>query len=473
MSLSTIRTSAVFIAIVTLWVAGCGGGGAGSSVIPSQRHYVVGGSPTPTVSPTPGGSPSPGPSGSPTPKPSGSPSPGPSPTVRPSPTPMPTQTPGPIAQRHVLTSQDYTGLDNSAFTFAQVAPYVDWSVVAPSDNAAAQAAGIKTILYTDPNRVDASMPEYSNDETEFAHDCSGNRITITGMQAVTYLTDPTSTVLEGLWQQHVADYNQGGHAQYNVVFDDTPLVRSVSAYPCLFSQSAWLANQNIMNTELNYPIIFNGLGNLVNGVDQVSPAIALLPTSVGGDMEGCYSNYDGPDPMPTLRVWHTFENTEIEVLAAGKIFICRGFDNAPDTTSQPERMYMFASFLLTYDPALAIISPKFKPASNGFWIQPEDQLVALDPLNAQPLSIDQLSEGANVYGRQYKNCYYAGQWIGACATVVNSDSTGNSHPMPWTNLYHHTLVLSGGDILDGGTASVNGPAPPSMIPGTSAIIATQ
>jgi hypothetical protein len=91
----------------------------------------------------------------------------------------------------------------------------------------------------------------------------------------------------------------------------------------------------------------------------------------------------------------------------------------------------------------------------------------------QPSSIDQLSQGASVYGRQYKNCYYAGRWIGACASVVNSDYAAASHPMPWTNLYHHTLVLSGGDILDGGTASMNGPAPPSIIPGTSAIIVIQ
>jgi hypothetical protein len=132
---------------------------------------------------------------------------------------------------------------------------------------------------------------------------------------------------------------------------------------------------------------------------------------------------------------------------------------------------MYASFLLTYDPARAVFSPKFTPANSGFFIQPENQLVALDPVVMQPSSIDQLNEGPNVYGRQYKNCYYAGQWIGACAMVVNSDSGGQAHTMPWSNLYHHTLVLSGGDILDGGTASPGGPAPPALIPGTSAIIA--
>jgi hypothetical protein len=468
MSQSTIRSAAIIVAAIALSVAGCGGGGGGaSSVMPSQRHYGPGGSPTPTVSPTPGGSPSPGPSGSPTPKPSGSP------TVRPSATPTPTQTPGPIAQTHAITEQDYTGLQDPSFTWAQIAPYVDWSVVSSGDNANAQAAGIKTIIYTDPFRVDSSMPEYSNDESEFAHDCSGNRVTINGRQLTTYLTDPASSVLEGLWIKHVTDYNQGGHAQYNVVFEDSSVVHNVSAMPCGYSQPVWISEQNAMNIGMNYPIIFNGLGDLTNGLNQVSPAIELLPTTAGGMMEGCYSNMDGPDPMPRLTVWHTYEDTEIQVLAAHKLFVCRGLDTAPDTTSQPERIYMYASFLLTYDPALAIFSPKFTPVSNGFWIQPENQLVALDPVVVQPSSIDQLGEGTNVYGRQYKNCYYAGQWIGPCAAVVNSDTSHNAHPMPWPGQYHHTLVVSGGDILDGGTASMTGPAPPSQIDGTSAIILTR
>lgn len=329
------------------------------------------------------------------------------------------------------------------------------------------------MLYTDPNRVYDGSPEYSNDESEFAHDCSNNRITMNNTKQLTYLTDPTSSVLEGLWQQHVAFYNQISFAQYNAVFEDTPIVANVSSLPCGYVQSAWLAAQSTMITNLNYPLIFNGLGNLINGQDQVSPAIALLPASIGGSMEGCYSNADGPDPMPRLQVWHTYENTEIQVLASGKVFLCRGFNAAPDTISQVERLYMYASFLMTYDLNRAIISPKFTPANNGFWIQPENQLVALDPAIAHPSSIDQLAEGPNVYGRQYKNCYYAGQWIGSCATVVNSDSGGQAHPMPWTNVYHHTLVLSGGDILDGGIASTAGPAPPSQIPGTSAVIAIQ
>jgi len=128
------------------------------------------------------------------------------------------------------------------------------------------------------------MPEYSNDESEYSHDCYNNRITIKGMKTATYLTEPSSIVLGDLWKQHVELYNQIGNAQYTAVFDDTPIVKSVSALPCGYVQPAWIANQNAMNTELAYPVIFNGLANLANGPSQPSPAMALLPTSIGGMM---------------------------------------------------------------------------------------------------------------------------------------------------------------------------------------------
>ncbi|HEY5095013.1 MAG TPA: hypothetical protein VII69_07865 [Candidatus Eremiobacteraceae bacterium] len=436
MNQSKLHLGAVAIAIAALWAAGCGStSGGGGSIMP-QGGSLAGMTQGGTVHQLHG------------------------------------THPLTIAQMHVLTLQDNSSPQVPSFTWTQMAPFVDWTSVQPGSNAAAKAAGIKTMLYTDPNRVFAPMPEYSNDETEYAHDCNNSRITIKNSKTPTYLTQPTSTVLLGLWQAHVAFYNQIGNAQYDAVFEDTPIVRNVSAQPCGYLQSAWLANQNSMNTGLGYPIIFNGLANLANGSNQMSPAMALLPTSIGGDMEGCYSNAAGA-ALPDLKVWHTFENTEIQVLAAGKLFICRGFDNTPDTAAQVQRLYMYGSFLLTYDPALAIISPKFKPASNGFYVQPEDQLVALDPIITQPSSIDSLNQGTNVYARQYASCYYAGQSIGACATVVNSDRPTTPHPMPFAGVYQHTLVLSGGDILDGGTASTVGPAPATTIAGSTAIIEIQ
>ncbi|HLJ84283.1 MAG TPA: hypothetical protein VKT51_08955 [Candidatus Eremiobacteraceae bacterium] len=373
---------------------------------------------------------------------------------------------------HMMTLMDFTTLNGPiSFSWQQMAPYLTWAMTLTPDSVNAHAAGIHTLLYSDPNRVNVNSPEYSNDEAEYAHDCTGSRITMLNKLLTTYLTDPTSTTLAGLWQQQVSNEEGGWGGVYDAVFEDSAdVVGNVSAMPCNFDQVAWTANSLAQTSALGAPVIFNGLGTLVDGPTQISPDIALLPVSIGGELEGCYSNPDPNDPMPHSKVWATYENTEIQVVASGKLFLCRGLSELPDTTSQAYRIYMYASLLLTYSPSNTIISEKFTPANNGFGVEPENQLVAKDPIVSAPSDISQLMLGTGVYGRQYRNCYYAGNWVGPCAAVVNADSASYTHAYPYGNEYHHTLVLSGGDILDGGSASMHGPAPPPEMPGESAEI---
>jgi hypothetical protein len=374
---------------------------------------------------------------------------------------------------HVMTELDFS-LPNgpNTFTWQQMAPYLTWAIVQPDDSINAHAAGIHTMMYTDPFRVNVNSPEYSNDETEYAHDCSGSRITFTDKPITTYLTDPTSTTLAQLWAQQVQTEEQSWGGVYDMILEDnSDVVDNVSAMPCNFNQAAWSAATNALNTGLGSPIIFNGLGNLVDGPDQISPSIAILSSTMGGEIEGCYSNTDPLHPMPHTTVWETYENTEIQVVASGKLLVCRGLNMNPDTTSQGPRLYMYASYLLTYSPDTTIFSDKFTPANNGFGVEPENQLVVKDPVTFAPSDISQLETIGGTYARQYKNCYYIGNWVGPCAVVVNSDSPTHPHPFPFAGQYHHTLVLNGGDILDGGTASTSGPAPPASMPAESAEIA--
>ena len=376
-----------------------------------------------------------------------------------------------------MTLMDYTTLNGPiTYSWEQMAPYVTWAMTLTQDSPNAHAAGIHTLLYSDPNRVNVNSPEYSNDENEYAHDCTGARITMLNKTLTTYLTDPTSTTLAGLWAQQVANQEGSWGGVYDAVFEDSADVvglNNVDAMPCNFDQATWTANSIAETVALGQPIIFNGLGTLVDGPSQLSPDIALLPDAIGGELEGCYSNPDPNNPMPHSTVWLTYENTEIQAVQSGKLFVCRGLSELPDTTSQPYRLYMYASFLLTYSPATSIFSDKFTPANNGFGVEPENQLVAKDPVTFEPGDISQLALGTDVYGRAFKNCYYAGNWVGPCAAVVNDDSPTHPHLFPWPGQYHHTLVLSGGDILDGGTASTTGPPPPDFLPGESAVIVFQ
>jgi len=133
---------------------------------------------------------------------------------------------------------------------------------------------------------------------------------------------------------------------------------------------------------------------------------------------------------------------------------------------------MYASFLLTYSPSLSIISEQFDTPSN-FHVEPESQLVALRPLVAQPGNISGLQYSRGIYGCEYAACYLDGKSIGACAAAVNSNAVGTSGAFPWPRKYKHTLALSGGGVLDGGSVDASGPVPPASIGGQDAVIAIQ
>jgi hypothetical protein len=378
-----------------------------------------------------------------------------------------------VVPTHVMTMDSYQYSTGKLPDRKVAARYLTWAIAQPKDTNSFAAVGIKTLLYTDPNRTAVGDPMYTNDETTFAHDCSNNRITITGKSATTYLMDPTSPDLQALWRTYVADVLTWGDHYDAILEDNADVVHPVSALPCNFDQTAWTAGTNTMNQALGASVIYNGLGNLVDGDQNVSPAIGLNPTAITGELEGCYSNGDPNNPVPRKTVWETYETTEIDMVTAGTPFLCRGLGTLPAATAQSERMYMYASFLLTYDPNTSIISEQFATQNTALMVDPESGFVALDPLVAEPTAITTLESSNWIFGRQFADCYLFGRPIGACAAVVNADSSNVSHAFPWQGVYKHSLILHGGAILDGGRAGVQGPAPPAEVPGASAVIAIQ
>ena len=373
-----------------------------------------------------------------------------------------------IAPNHVLTWASIKHTDNVSPT--QAAPYLTWADVNVADANAFSAAGIKTVYYTDPNRASSRERMWSNDETTFAHDCNGNRITIIGRPGK-YQMDPKSAHLLRLWRGWVHWATKLGH--YDAIFDDSAdSVRNNSTLPCGFDQTAWTEASNLMNANLGQNIIYNGLGTLEGNFKNPPVAIKLNPTTFGGMLEGCYANMGGQNPLPRLVVWQNYETTELTMSSIQKPFVCRGIATFPAKTSLAMRIYMYASFLLTYDPSSSIISEKFSTTSN-LDVFPEETLAALSPIIPAPASLNDLQTDTWTFGRQYAACYLWGQPVGSCAVVVNADNTANPHPFPWPGQYSHTLVLNGEGIIDGGTANVAGPPPPATIQGTSAIIAIQ
>lgn len=370
--------------------------------------------------------------------------------------------------KHVITGAYLYSADGATShgrAFSAYAPSLTWAET--YNGTAVAATGIKTVFYTNPNREESDDVLYTSNESTFAHTCSGARITQPGAKVPIYLMNPNSSDLVSLYKKWVSGELSQQH--FDAIFDDEPFDwYALSAMPCNYNAATWLnAYINEMKA-LGHPVFYNGLGNF-GANNTLSPTIQMNSGAIGGMGEGCYTAEWNPR-IAYGSYWTAFENTEIAMAQQGKIFICYANDINSASTSIGARIYTYASFLLTYNPASSMIWEYFATAS-GYTVEPESRLVALEPASATPSSVSSLRTGTGTYARRYNACYIAAKAVGPCAVVVNSDSA-SSHAFPFTG-YHHTLLLSGGGILDGGTISTAGPAPPSSLAPLSAVIAFQ
>jgi hypothetical protein len=380
-----------------------------------------------------------------------------------------------VVQTHVLTWDALGGGSGSSVSPTQAGPWLNYAMVQAGDAAAARAAGIKAVLYTDPGRQHPGDFAFTTDETTYAHDCSGNRIAVEpNPDPNSVLMNVHSTHLAQLWQQYVKN-TESWAGPVDVVFDDTAdEMGKVLGSPCDFNQSAWTAATNTMNASVGAPILYNGLGatTVVGTTSAMSPSIGLNPTTIGGMAEECYMTRSSAG-YDRNAWWQAMEDTELTMTNRNKMFVCHSTDFVDASQNAAGRIYYYASFLLSYSVKHSMTDEEFMTPDN-FHVFPESQLVALNPLSALPTNISGEAQAAGGYGRQYAHCYLAGQPIGACAAFVNPNSS-NLKPVafPWPTVYSHTLVVSGYDVLGGGTVSASGPAPSALIPGTSAVIAIQ
>lgn len=436
-----------------------GYGTSNSSIVASK---IVASNPTPTPSPTP------------TPDPT--PTPVPTPTATPTPVPTPTPTPGPISQKHVLTA-DYLGkpYGTTAVSPTQAAPYLSWAQVEWENADATSGAGIKTQEYADPNRTTAGDgdPFYTSDETTFAHDCYGNRVTVKYASGLTmYQMNIGASSMQTLFANYVARIASLGH--YDAIWEDEPgplseeVYEPFSAMPCNYSDAEWESYGIALDQASSIPVIING----INLLDKKALSLALTlmtgSNTMGGNYEGCYSTTSHPKMYSWL--WTDMENTQLQLENENKLFECQLRDTNAASSNTDARLFAYASFLLTYSPSSSVIWEEYATPS-GFHVEPESGLVALQPLQATPATVSSLQTSGGTYARQYAQCYFRGTFVGACAVVVNPDPL-YSHPFPLSG-YTRSLTLTGGGVLDGGTVSTNGPAPPSTLgPEEAAIVFT-
>lgn len=368
--------------------------------------------------------------------------------------------------KHVITGAylfSSDGVTSHGRPFSAYSATLTWAETYAGTNAA--KTGIKTIFYTNPNRTQQGDALFTSNESTFAHTCSGSRIVQPNSSPPLYVMNPSSSDLVSLYKSYVAKELTQQH--FDAIFDDEPFDwYAVSAMPCNYVASTWLNAYVNEEKALGHPVFYNGLGNFGANV-SISPDIQLNPGAIGGMGEGCYAAQWNPH-LAYGAYWAAFENTEISMAQQNKIFICYENDLTKSSSAIASRLYTYASFLLSYNLNTSMIWEYYETAS-GYTVEPESQLVAQSPVVATPSNVSSLKTSTGAYGRRYNACYIAGKSVGGCAVVVNPDNA-SSHAFPYTG-YHHTLLLTGGGILDGGTISAAGPAPPSSLAPTTAVIA--
>lgn len=387
----------------------------------------------------------------------------PTPVNVPTPTPTPTSTPTAapsfaptISQTHVHTA-DFWLSQNPAL----LAPSLTYEFASSGYVAATRAAGIKTITYEDP-----AMPQGSDHvevalstgtyATAMARDCAGNFVTT--YNGTGRLLDPHSPSA-AQYVQAVIDAHGPTDA---IFFDNWNDLYGTNTKPCDFTTYAdWAAATNAMLAQVNThgaELILNTLGiqSVTNQLGGVTPAAVT-----GAMFESCFVNGSS---------WTDAETAEIGTIAKGKTFYCyaNGAWAAQDATAAiPSRLYVYASFLLTYDPKRTIYGTWLKTAS-GYKVMPETRLIPLYPYYGIG-SIGALQYTGGAYARGYKACYFAGKLVSACEVAVNPSST-LTVPIPNRSVYTRSMVLHGSSILDGGGVTFDGAVPMSLPPKSGAVL---
>lgn len=394
------------------------------------------------------------------------------PTSAPNPT---TATPAPSSvPKHLMTAEYFMGrYGTRSVTPATAARVLTWAQTSVADSDAISAAGIKTQVYEDPNRWATTEAMYAGStESMFAHTCNGGRITSLYHGLTRYVTNPASTSLQSHYRTFVANQTAGHHV--DAIFEDdagplsgyAPYTPFSPSMPCSYTDSAWVTGAMALDNAVGLPVITNGLNSL-NGHNPSVMTTALAARNImGGVYEHCYS--DNSTTKVHSWAWTAIENTQLIALHDGKQFWCMARNTNAAYTQIDPRIWVLASFLMTYDPNKSVFFEEFGTAS-GLSVMPESKLVALNPTTPLPSTVDGLKTSTGTYAREFGACYIGGSAVGGCAVIVNDDSTV-SHPNPFGTKYRHTIALSGNGILDGGTVSAAGGAPPSSIPPIKAYV---
>jgi hypothetical protein len=354
------------------------------------------------------------------------------------------------------------------------APYLTWAYAITSRYGITQAAGIKTVIYTNLVMPESPSWEYSSIATTYsavrARNCSGTITKTYGGKG--YLQDPrksgASTYASAVllyYVKNVLASNPGYSHPYNLVFvDNAGPLYGASPMPCNYSPSTWGSALDSSLAPSGQPLILNSLSASVSSVPTM---VQRLKGSniVGGEYEHCFNDNQWTAEEQAQILTIAQEKSQGKAPGAGFWCYLDG-TKADATTVLPLRMFAYASFLLTYDVRYSVFQESFSTPST-FAVYPETGFVPMGPASI-PTSISNLQKSGGVYVQRYSSCYYRGTLKGQCEIAVNPNGYKASVPNPAG--LKHRMVISGYGILDGGTVSFTGTAQSSLAPNTAEIL---
>lgn len=379
--------------------------------------------------------------------------------------------PQPMPSPHLLTSIANNDVLN--ITPDQAQPYLTLghTNAGPQQTDAFSSVGIETVPYGDIDHYlpgDHSGTNSTLSMSDVALTCDGQYVQwVKPGHTTIYLTDPRNPGTLAAWEQWYANFVAAGGQTWGIFEDtaDQPYEYAQPAPPCAADGSGpvtiqeWTAaeeaQEGAMQQFSGRAILFNGLAA---GYNKNMPAASALLTGpvAGGEAETCA-------PIKTAE-WLNQIAIQILTVQNHKYFVCHNEDQSDGSTPQAIafRNYQFATMMLEYDPNYTVYESYFGVGASGLKVQPESEVVMLNPYKNTINSAADLLKPGGAYARRYKNCYVAGVSVGQCAAVVNPGTVAVPFPFTWVH-YQHTMLLTGSGLYDGATVSNLGPAPANTL----------
>ena len=377
---------------------------------------------------------------------------------------------------HVMTAAIVYGYGGTPTTIplSSVKPYITWVQADQQHAATLRSNGIKVDIYTNFWRnytTNNPIIGYSDLKPGGAHagaearTCSGSVIkdpTYGGG----YEADARKSAALGhalvTAGYRITEY----HGNYDAIFADDTNAMGGIPMPCNYSLGTYIAAVNRVHATMATKMLLNSFGAVANPTTQVG---LMSPSNVlGGMCEICLAGHNKRTNLDFIHTgvrWTNIVDAEIQTTAKHKIFWAYPRATGVASYSIPIRKYIYASFILGYDPHYTMLQEAFQ-TNSGFEVFPETGLVPMSPLTTAS-SVGGYRRSTGVYMREFGACYYRGVSKGRCAAVVNPGTSSVSVP---SSAYSHSLMLSGNGVLDRGAAGFTGGRVSSLAAGTGAIL---